>query len=102
MTSEPTFIPCVGGLFVLPPDIQTSLSENAAKGLVYIRQDDETLTISPFWIQDGKRRRLAGEMKVGMFRTASRLAILPLPEGIRIMAVEWRNQRRVQDVDYDH
>jgi len=89
--TDPTFIPCAGGLFTLPPEISASLNEASPKGLIYVRQDDETFTISVERIQDGRRRRLANEMKVAMFRTATKLAILNLPEGVRIMAVEWRS-----------
>ena len=65
-------------------------SQNPRK-IVYLREDEDSLTISPLPIEGGRRRQLHAHYKAPMFRTATQLAILDMRDSIRLMAVEWRD-----------
>ena len=86
--NEPYFIVCHQGVFQLPEAIYKSLATLVRKNFVYLRQDNDALTISTTQIAGGRRRVLHTHYRAPMFRTATRLAIVDLKESIRVMAVE--------------
>lgn len=93
---EPQYVVCQNGVFVLPDRVYHALSALVTNGFVYLRQDEDVLTISTTRIADGQRRVLNARVRARMFREATKLAILDLRESIRVMGVEWRvnGQRR--------
>jgi hypothetical protein len=86
-------IHCAGGAFSLPASAFARLEDACTSGLVYLRQDEDTLTISPVKLADGRRRRLNNHYRVTGFRTATRLAVMELGETIVLMPVQWRGSR---------
>ena len=88
--NEPLYMPCRNGTFILPESIYRALEALVTNGFVYLRQDDETLTISTTRVVGGHRRPLNARIRVPMFRTASRLGVIDLHDGIRVMAVQSR------------
>lgn len=85
--NEPFYVVCHNGVFILPEKIVQSLSGLVTNGFVYLRQDDDTMTISACRITDGRRRLLTARFRAPMFRHARQLAIVDLKESVRIMAV---------------
>lgn len=85
--NELLYIVCRNGVFILPNAIYESLGALVTNGFVYLRQDDEVLTISTTKIADGRRRVLNTRFRAPMFRDATRLAIVNLNESLRVMAV---------------
>ena len=81
------YIVCHNGVFLLPEDVYRSLSELVTNGFVYMRQDDEVLTISTTRITEGRRRVLNVRYRIPMFRGAKKLAIVDYKESVRVMAV---------------
>lgn len=81
------YVVCNNGVFNLPEEIFRSLSAFATNGFVYLREDDDVLTISTTKITGGRRRTLNTHYRSPMFRGASELAIVDLRESIRVMAV---------------
>ena len=90
------YIVCQNGVFILPDRVYEALSSMVTNGFVYLRQDDDSLTISTTRITDGRRRVLNTRFRVPMFREATRLAIVDLNDSIRLMGVEWRKQGRAR------
>ena len=88
--NEPLYVVCQNGVFTLPERVFRSLSAHAPRGFVYLRQDEDTLTISSSRIADGRRRVLNARFRSPMFREATRLGIVDYRESIRVIAVEWR------------
>jgi hypothetical protein len=86
--NEPLYVACRNGLFFLPESVFESLRALVTTGFVYLRQDDDVLTISTAKITGGHRRVLNTRYRAPMFRTATLLAIMNLNESIRVMAVE--------------
>lgn len=84
--NEPLYMPCRNGTFILPDSIFRAL-EALTNGFVYLRQDDDTLTISTTSLPGGHRRPLNARVRVQMFRNATRLGIVDLRESIRVMAI---------------
>jgi hypothetical protein len=84
------YVACQNGLFVLPEKVLAALETLAPRKIVYLRQDEDSLTISPQRIPDGRRRELHAHYKVAMFRTATKLAIVDMKDSLRVMAVAWR------------
>ena len=78
---------CHNGVFVLPDDVYRSLASLVTNGFVYLRQDDEVLTISTTRITGGHRRVLNSRFRAPMFRGAKKLAIVNYKESLRVMAV---------------
>ena len=93
------YVVCQNGVFILPDHVFKTLSSLVTNGFVYLRQDDDTLTISTTRIADGHRRRLNSRFRAPMFREATRLAIVGLPDSIRVMGVEWRVNARGRVTD---
>jgi hypothetical protein len=85
--NEPLYVVCRNGTFILPESVYRALEALVTNGFVYLRQDQDTLTISTTRLIDGHRRPLNARIRVQMFRTATRLGIVNLRESIRVMAV---------------
>lgn len=85
--NDSTYVVCHNGVFFLPQSIHRSLETLVTNGFVYMRQDEDVLTISTTKLTDGHRRVLNLRYRAPMFRNATRLAIVNLYESIRIMAV---------------
>ena len=88
--TEPLYVVCHNGVFLLPDSIVRELSSQVTNGFVYLRQDEDVLTISTTRLTDGRRRLLQNRVRSPMFRDATMLAIVDLKESIRVMAVERR------------
>jgi hypothetical protein len=86
--NESLYVVCRNGLFFLPESVFESLRALVTNGFVYLRQDDDVLTISTAKITDGRRRVLNTRFRAPMFRNATLLAIVHLNESIRVMSVE--------------
>ncbi|HYO76468.1 MAG TPA: hypothetical protein VE010_08395 [Thermoanaerobaculia bacterium] len=87
---EPQYVVCQNGVFILPENVFRALSSHVSNGFVYLRQDDDSLTISTSRIAEGRRRALNPRLRSPMFREATKLGIVDYSDSIRIMAVEWR------------
>jgi len=85
--NELLYIVCRNGVFVIPDRIYRALAALVSNGFVYLREDDEVLTISARPITDGRRRSLNARFRALMFRNATKLAIVDLKESIRVMAL---------------
>jgi hypothetical protein len=85
--NEPLYVVCRNGTFILPDSIYRALEALVTNGFVYLRQDDDTLTISTTSVPGGHRRPLNARIRVQMFRNALRLGIVDLKQGVRVMAV---------------
>ena len=94
---EPQYVVCHNGVFILPEHIVKVLTSFGMHGFVYLRQDDEVLTISATRITDGRRRVLSGRFRAPMFKDAAKLAIVDLNDSIRVMAVERRATPRKRE-----
>jgi hypothetical protein len=90
---EPQYVVCQNGVFILPEPVYRALSALVVNGFVYLRQDEDMLTISSTRIADGHRRVLNTRFRAPMFRNATRLGIVELNESVRLIAVEWREPR---------
>ena len=85
--NEPLYVVCHNGVFSLPDAIYRSLASLVRNNFVYLRQDEDGLTISTTRLTDGHRRLLNTRFRSPMFRSARQLAIVDLKESIRVMAV---------------
>jgi hypothetical protein len=85
--NEPLYVVCRNGTFILPESVYRALESQVSNGFVYLRQDEETLTISTTRLVGGHRRPLNARIRVPMFRTASKLGVIDLHDCFRIMAV---------------
>lgn len=92
---EERYVICHNGVFSLPESIFNSLATQVTNGFVYLREDQDVLTISTIRLTDGRRRVLNTRYRSRMFVTASRLAIVDLKEAILVMAVEKRTPMAV-------
>jgi hypothetical protein len=90
----PLTLPCTNGEFVLPEEVFSTLQAASPGGIVYIRQDDEMLTISPTRIAGARRKQLSRQLYARMFRFATSLMVLDMIENFRLQATEWRGRRR--------
>ena len=88
--NEPMFVVCHNGVFILPDEVVKSLGMMVTNGFVYLREDEDMLTISAVKVTEGRRRVLQNRFRSPMFRDATKLAIVDLKESIRVMAVERR------------
>lgn len=84
---DANYIICRNGVFILPEHVCRALEALITNGFVYLRQDDEVLTICTSRIPDGHRRVLSGRFRVPMFRDAKKLAIVNYNDSLRVMAV---------------
>jgi hypothetical protein len=85
--NEAHTILCRNGVFVLPERACNALEAQAANGFVYLRQDEDVLTISPTRLEGGHRRVLSGRFRAPMFREAKKLAIVDYNQSLRVMAI---------------
>ncbi len=85
--NETLYVVCRNGVFVLPEAVFAALSSFVTNGFVYLREDEDVLTISTTRLTDGRRRVLQPRFRAPMFREATKLAIVDLKESIRVMAV---------------
>ena len=81
------YVVCHNGVFLLPDDVYRMFEHLVTNGFVYLRQDDEVLTISSTRIEGGHRRQLNLRYRAPMFRTAKKLAIVNYNDSVRVMAV---------------
>lgn len=84
---DANYILCRNGVFILPEPVCRALEALVRNNFVYLRQDDEVLTISTTRIEGGRRRVLSGRFRVPMFREAKKLAIVNYNDSLRVMAV---------------
>lgn len=89
-SNEPLYVVCHNGVFLLPDQVVEALSSLVTNGFVYLREDEDVLTISTIRVTDGRKRVLQNRFRAPMFRDATKLAIVDLKESIRVMAVERR------------
>jgi hypothetical protein len=87
---EPLYVVCQNGVFILPEHVVRMLSAQAPHGFVYLREDEDSLTISTSRLAAGKRRVLNARFRSPMFREATKLGIVDYRDSLRIMPVEWR------------
>lgn len=88
MDANPShYVICHHGVFVLPDELTKALAAQIRNGFVYLREDDEVLTISIAPIDGGYRRLLSGRFRAPMFRGAATLGIVDYRESLRVMAV---------------
>jgi hypothetical protein len=87
---EPIFIPCQNGVFNIPEELVDSLAALSPRRIVYLRDDEDSMTIATVPLVDGRRRQLNSRYRSPMFRMATRLAVVDMKESLKIMAVEWR------------
>jgi hypothetical protein len=85
--NAPLYVVCRNGTFILPERVFRSLEALGSNGFVYLRQDDEALTISTTHLEGGHRRPLNARIRVPMFRSATRLGIVDFFESARVMIV---------------
>jgi hypothetical protein len=88
--NEPHYVVCQNGVFLLPERVCRTLAARITNGWVYLREDEDSLTISTSRIAEGRRRVLSLRMRAVMFREATKLAIVALNDSVRVMGVEWR------------
>ena len=89
-SDETDYVVCHNGVFMLPDQFVNALSAFITNGFVYLREDEDTLTISTTRLPGGHRRVLQSRFRAPMFRDATKLAIVDLKDSIRVMAVERR------------
>jgi hypothetical protein len=82
------YVVCYNGVFVLPDDLFEQFAQQVPKRMVYLREDDDVLTIARERIPGGRRRQLGPRYRSPMFRDAKLLAIVNYRESLRVMAVE--------------
>jgi hypothetical protein len=85
--NQPLFVVCRNGVFLLPQHVYATLASQVTNGWVYVRQDEESLTISTTRITGGFRRLLHIRMRAPMFRGATKLGIVDYKESIRVISV---------------
>jgi hypothetical protein len=85
--NESHFVVCHNGVFTLPEAIYKSLASMVTNGFVYLRQDEDGLTISSTKLNGGHRRVLNTHYRAPAFRGSTRLAIVDLREAIRVMPI---------------
>ena len=83
-------IDCRNGVFTLPDSIYETLAALVTRGVVYVRHDPDSLTISPTKIAEGHRRALNARFREPGFRDVTQLAVMNLQESIQLMPVAWR------------
>jgi len=87
---EPIYAVCQNGVFNIPEELVASLEAYSPRRIVYLRNDEDSVTISTSVLTDGRRRQLTNHYRVPMFRGVTRVAIIDLKESLRVMPVEWR------------
>lgn len=90
--NNPQYVACRNGVFILPDHLVESLA-SYGRGCIYLREDDEVLTISSSVLEGGQRRPLTPRFRAAMFRDAACLAIVDLHDSLRVMSVSTRRAR---------
>jgi len=85
--NELLYVVCRNGSFALPEHLCKLLQSLMTNGFVYLREDEDVLTISTTRITDGRRRLMRGHFRVPMFRDAKKLAIVNYQQSLRVMAI---------------
>lgn len=98
---SPDVVDCRNGIFTLPEQVIAMLKSGSASGMVYVRQDEETPTISPSRIPGGRRRQIRPQLRAGIFRDATRVMAIPMSDTVRFIAVEFRRWRRPREAPLD-
>lgn len=83
----PLYVACRNGAFALPDQVCKFLQPLLHDGFIYLREDEDVLTISTTRIAEGRRRVLRGYFRASMFRDAKKLAIVNYQQSLRVMAV---------------
>ena len=78
---------------MLPDEVFDRLAANSRAGQVFIREDEDGVTISPDHLLGGRRRLLKKKCKALSLREATEVALIDLGSDLRIMPVEWRRKR---------
>ena len=86
--NEPLYVVCRNGAFTLPDSIFRALSAQVTNGFVYLREDEDSLTISATRIAGAFRRPVTARVRATMFRNATQLGIVNLRESIRVMVTD--------------
>lgn len=87
------FVLCSNGIFHLPDAAFEKLAANADNGQIFIREDEDGVTISPEHLLGGRRRLLKKKCKALSLREATEVAVIDLGPDVRIMPVQWRHKR---------
>ena len=82
------FVVCHRGVFILPDALYESLSNFLSHGALYIREDEEVLTISATKLEGGYRRAASSRFRIPMFREARTLGIVDFRDSLRVMVVK--------------
>jgi hypothetical protein len=98
---KPAIVPCANGVFEIPLPMFEQMRVAAAYGMVFVREDEDSMTISADELADGKRRQLHPHYRAHGFREATRLVIVPMPSMLKVMPVHWRVRRRPDDAGID-
>lgn len=101
MIAESRVVACNNGFIVLPDELYETLRSGAVNGSVYLREDEDVVTISVAKLQGARRRLLNHGYRIHALREASRVAIIEFPEGVQLMPAEWRGSRRSFDEALD-
>lgn len=87
------FVLCSNGIFLLPDATFEKLAASTRYGQVFIREDEDGVTISPEHLMDGRRRLLKKKCKALSLREATEVAVIDLGSDVRIVPVEWRTKQ---------
>jgi hypothetical protein len=90
--NDPLIIRCAGGVFTLPTELLEWLRSRTTTGLIYIREDEDVLILSPTRITDARRRALHPSYRIASYRDVVKVAVINMDENVRIMPVEWRTR----------
>lgn len=80
-------------MFTLPPELFDVLKNAAPAGFVFLREDEDVLTISAEKMNGSRRRQLNHTYKALSFRSAILLSVVNIADTLQLMPVEWRKRR---------
>lgn len=86
-------ISCVSGVFTLPAEVFAVLKRSSSSGMIYLREGEESVVISPTPVTGGRKRQINQHYRVSVFQDATKLALVEVGETILLMAVSWRPGR---------
>ena len=90
---------CINGVFMIPDALLRKLQNDSPKGYMYLRQDEDVLTIAPFRLADGRRRMVNARVRAPIFRQATHVMVVPVGETLQVMPIDWRGSRLPQYYD---
>lgn len=76
----------------LPQEVYEALRAASPSGMVFLRHDEDVLTISPTRFLDARRRQLHQSYRSPILRAAVKASVMVLGEVIQVMPVEWRTR----------